>query len=102
MSMLHIVNKSPFERGTLDSCLKTSIDGSSILLIEDGVVGAIKNNSFADNLASAMTSKQIFVLEPDLNARGFTKDDVIENIKTVDYSGFVDLTTENDNVQSWL
>ncbi|MFK5894277.1 MAG: sulfurtransferase complex subunit TusB [Pseudomonadota bacterium] len=102
MSMLHIVNKSPFERGTLNSCLKTSMEGCSVLLIEDGVVGAIKNSSYADQIASAMPAKQVYVLEPDLNARGFTKEDIIDGIKTVDYSGFVELTTENDNVQSWL
>jgi tRNA 2-thiouridine synthesizing protein B len=102
MSMLHIVNKSPFERGTLDSCLKTSKEGCTVLLIEDGVVGAMKNSNFADQLASAMPAKQIYVLEPDLNARGFTKEDIIDGIKTVDYAGFVDLTAENDNVQSWV
>ncbi len=102
MSMLHIVNKSPFERGTLDSCLKTSRDGCAILLIEDAVVGAVKNSSCSDDIASAMPAKQVYVLGPDLNARGFTDADIIDGIKTVDYSGFVGLTTENDNVQSWL
>ncbi|MFK5985090.1 MAG: sulfurtransferase complex subunit TusB [Pseudomonadota bacterium] len=102
MSMLHIVNKSPFERGTLDSCLKTSKDGCAVLLIEDAVVGAVKNSSVAENIAASMPAKQVYVLEPDLNARGFTDADIIDGIKTVDYSGFVELTTKNDNVQSWL
>ncbi len=102
MSMLHIVNKSPFERGTLDSCLKTSLDGSSVLLIEDAVVGAVKDSSCSDQIKAAIASKKVFVLGPDLNARGFTDADIIDGIKTVDYSGFVDLTTDNDNVQSWL
>lgn len=102
MSMLHIVNKSPFERGTFDSCLKTSLSDCAILLIEDGVVGAVKDSSCSEQIVAALASKQIYVLEPDLNARGFTDADIIDGIKTVDYSGFVDLTTENDNVQSWL
>jgi len=100
--MLHIVNKSPFERGTLDSCLKTSLDGSTVLLIEDAVVGAIKDSAFADSISKAIASKTMYVLEPDLNARGFTTDNIIDGIKTVDYAGFVELTTTNDNVQSWL
>ena len=102
MSMLHIVNKSPFERGTLDSCLKTSLDGSTVLLIEDAVVGAVKNSACSDTVAKAVASKKVYVLEPDLNARGFTTDSIIDGIKTVDYAGFVELTTTNDNVQSWL
>ena len=33
--MLHIINKSPYDRPALDSALKTGV--GSILLIEDGV-----------------------------------------------------------------
>ena len=35
--MLHTVNKSPFDKSSLDTCLKFAKAGSSILLIEDGV-----------------------------------------------------------------
>ena len=35
MTMLHTVNKSPFEKDSMTSCLRLSADGSSILLIED-------------------------------------------------------------------
>jgi len=101
MAMLHIVNKSPFEKSSLDSCFKTSLAGSAILLIEDGVVGATKNTSIADKLSSELGSKNIYVLGPDLNARGFTDADLIDGIKSVDYAGFVDLVTEHDNLQSW-
>ena len=47
MTMLHIVNKSPFERNTLDTCLKHAKAGSAILLIEDGVYGALKGTASA-------------------------------------------------------
>ena len=40
MSSLHIVNKSPFERNALDSCLRLAAKGSAVLLFEDGVIGA--------------------------------------------------------------
>ena len=36
--MLHTVNKSPFEKNSLETCLRLSEDNSSILLIEDGVI----------------------------------------------------------------
>lgn len=102
MAMLHIVNKSAFERGTLDSCLKSSLPGSSILFIEDGVVSAVNNTNVSDQIKSELSNKKFYVLTPDLNARGFTDADVIDGISGVDYAGFVELTTENDNVQSWL
>ena len=102
MAMLHIVNKSAFGNDTLDSCFKSSMSGSSILLIEDGVVGAVKNTTISEKVSSELASKSIYVLMPDLNARGFTESDMIDGVKSVDYAGFVDLVTENSNVQSWL
>ena len=102
MAMLHTVNKSPFERNTLDSCISMAKSGSSILLIEDGVVAATKGTRVSDKLAAAMSNISFYVLGPDLNARGLTDDQVIDGIKIVDYEGFVDLTAECENIQAWL
>ena len=74
--MLHTVNKSPFTNNSLESCLDCVADGAAVLLIEDGVYGALTGSTVADK--------------------------VIDGIKLVDYAGFVDLATENDKVQSWL
>jgi len=43
--ILHTVNKSPFEKNTLISCLKHCKPGSSVLLIEDGIFAALENLS---------------------------------------------------------
>ena len=102
MSMLHIVNKSPFEKNSLESCFNTSKADSTVLLIEDAVVGALKNTAVSEKVSSEMSAKRICVLRPDLNARGFKEDDIIDGITTVDYAGFVDLVADNDNVQSWM
>jgi len=102
MAMLHIVNKSPFERTTFDSCLQSSKSGCSVILIEDAVVGAVNGTSVSDKISDALSSRSVYVLGPDLNARGFQDADIIDGIKTVDYAGFVDLVAENSNVQSWL
>ena len=102
MAMLHTVNKSPFERNSLASCLNKSKEGSSILLIEDAVVGALKGSKVADDLTAAIANKNVYVLGSDLNTRGFTEADILDGIKTVDYAGFVDLVAEHSNVQSWL
>ena len=102
MAMLHTVNKSPFERNTLDSCIAMAKSGSSILLIEDGIFGALKGTSATDRISAAMSGVTFYVLGPDLAARGMTEDQLIDGIKVVDYEGFVDLTTEHENVQAWL
>ncbi len=98
--MLHLVNKSPFERGAFESCLNMARKGSAILLIEDGVYAALKNTPFEDKVSAAVKDIRICVLGPDLAARGV--DQVIEGVEVVDYGGFVDLTVDHTPVQSWL
>ncbi len=102
MAMLHTVNKSPFEKNAAASCVKHVQAGSSILFIEDGVYAAMAGTEFADSVKNVMGDCKIYVLGPDVRARGLSEDNVIEGVSVVDYGGFVDLVTEHDNVQSWL
>ncbi len=100
--MLHIVNKSPSERNTLDACLRMAKKGSTVLLIEDGVYAVTKGGIAESKLKAAMAKDiRVYALWPDLEARGM-QDTVIDGVKHVDYSGFVDLVAENKNAQSWL
>ena len=99
--MLHTVNKSPFERNALESCLRYAKKGSAILLIEDGVYAATKGTTVADQITAAMGDCEVYALQGDLEARGVA-DKVIDGIKLVDYNGFVDLAAEHDKVQAWL
>lgn len=102
MPILHTVNKSPLDRNTLGSCLAHATAGASVLLIEDGVYGAMRGTAVADTVQQAARDCKIYVLGPDMAARGIAQDKLIEGINVVDYGGFVDLTTECDKVQSWL
>lgn len=99
--MLHIVNKSPFDKNSLESCLSCAQDGSAVLLYEDGVYGVLKGSAVAEKLQNAMTNITVYALEPDVKARGIS-DKVLDGIKLVDYDGFVDLTCEKEMVNSWL
>ncbi|WP_038033841.1 sulfurtransferase complex subunit TusB [Thermopetrobacter sp. TC1] len=101
MALLHTVNKSPYERNTLESCLNHVQEGDTVLLIEDGVYAVIKGGRAADVLASVKGVK-IAALSADLKARGITADKMIDGVEVVDYGGFVDLVTSNDKVQAWL
>lgn len=99
--MLHIVNKSPYERNSLESCLRLATKGSAVLLIEDGVYGATKGGNFEGTVKSAMADVKVYALGPDLAARGMA-DRVLDGVSVVDYGGFVDLVAEHSNCQSWL
>ena len=102
MAMLHIVNKSPFERNAFESCLNHASAGDSILMIEDAAVGAVSNTAFAAKVEAALSDKSVYVLSGDLTARGLSEDRIISGVETVDYAGFVDLTVNNETTQSWL
>jgi tRNA 2-thiouridine synthesizing protein B len=102
MTTLHIINKSPFEKNSLDTCLRLAKPGSAILLIEDGIYAAQKNTAVGDKVTAAAGMHTLYALTPDLEARGIDKDQIIDGISLVDYEGFVQLTTECTGVQSWL
>jgi tRNA 2-thiouridine synthesizing protein B len=98
--MLHIVNKSPLDRRSLDACLRIAAPGT-ILLIEDGVYAATKGTAVEARMQEAIGRHKVYALLPDLEARAVA-DRVLEGVTTVDYGGFVDLVAENPNCQSWL
>ena len=50
MSMLHTVNKSPFEKTTFESCLRHAMPGDAVLLFEDGVYAAVKGTVPAERI----------------------------------------------------
>jgi len=98
--MLHIVNKSPLERPSLDACLRVAEPGS-ILLIEDAVYAAARGTAGAARLAAAKDRFKVYVLLPDAEARAIA-DRLIEGVTTVGHDGFVDLVANHRNCQSWL
>lgn len=102
MSTLHTVNKSPFATGSLASCLGHCKEGDAILLIEDGVYGALTGTLVADQVAQKNGSVAIYVLSADADARGLVGERLIKGINGVDYDGFVDLVADHDRTQAWL
>ncbi len=100
--MLHTVNKSPFERNTLDSCLRLAQKGSAILLVEDGVYAALSGTEMSDKISTRLGDYSFYVLGPDVEIRGLNDSPLIDGISVIDYSGFVDLAADHTAVQSWL
>ena len=99
--MLHIINKSPFQTSTLDSCLRMAQPGNALLLIEDGVYAATAGSAAESRMRQACTTLKVYALQPDMDARGVTGK-LIEGVKLVDYGGFVDLAVEYNTSHSWL
>ncbi len=99
--MLHIINKSPFEKTSFQSCVKHAAAGSTFLLIEDGVYAGIANTEISEHLAKAKEIGKVVALTSDVESRGL-QEKLDGDIEQVDYAGFVSLAAECDRVQSWL
>ena len=102
MTILHTVNKSPFETNALSSCLGHTKSGDGVLLIEDAVYGALKGTRSMEQMSAVKGTAELYVLGPDLAARGLSTDRLMDGILVVDYGGFVDLAAKHDTTQAWL
>jgi len=100
--MLHTVNKSPFDRNSLQSCLRFAQANDAILVYEDGIYAAFKGTVIESQIESALLKCKVYVLKPDCEARGMKTENLISGIQTVDYNGFVELTVQHSPVQAWL
>ena len=101
MSTLHTVNKSPFATNALLSCLMHCKDGDAVLMIEDGVYGALNGSGVAEVVVAQAKSVSIYALTGDVAARGLEGKTLTE-VGSVDYAGFVDLVAKHDRTQNWL
>ncbi len=99
--MLHIVNKSPFQTSTLDSCLRMAQPGNALLLTEDGIYAATLGSAAEARMRQACATLKVYALQPDMDARGVTGK-LIDGITLVDYAGFVDLSVDYKTSHSWL
>lgn len=101
MSTLHTVNKSPFTHTTLASCLAICGKDDGILLLEDGVFGAMAATPCAGRLAELIEQGvKVYALVDDIKARGL-QEKLLGNIELTDYTGFVQLSIDHRCVQSW-
>lgn len=101
MTTLHTVNKSPFTYATLSSCLQVCGKDDGILLLEDGVFGAMNSAPCAQELSDLIEKGvKVYALAGDVKARGL-QEKVRQDIFVTDYHGFVQLSTEHRCVQSW-
>lgn len=100
MAALHLVSRSPADSRVLAHCLARAGEGDAVLLIEDGVYAAADapGGEILRELAGRVA---MYVLVPDLDARGLSITPRWPEIQAVDYSGFVALTTAHNPIVSW-
>ncbi len=101
MSVLHTVNRSPWERRALADCLERVRPGSAVVLIEDGVLGALAAAGFAERFEAMAPEVEFFALGPDLEARGIEPARMARAVAVVGYGGFVELACRFDKTAAW-
>ena len=95
---LHLLNKSPQSMSLYSNMLASLSDNDSILLIEDGVYGALSaHNKLFKSLPDTVS---LFVLKADTEARGLSER-VSALFDVIDDNQFVELTCQNEKVVSW-
>lgn len=90
---LHIVSKAPEQNSALNSCYRVAQPNDPILLIEDGVYALLSH-------LSESPTTQLFALKADVDARGLGSR-APASVQLIDDDGFVALTEQESNIQSW-
>ena len=94
--MLHLLFASLAD----DAVLKRFAQGDDVVFLENASFSLLKNSRFAQTLAS-LTNCQLYVLADDLTARGLMADDLVTNLKVINYDDLVTLTVSNPHIHSW-
>jgi len=94
--LLHVVNRSPATSRTYQQALAGMSADDRLLLIEDGVQGALPQ--LVRHYAGL--EGRLFALKEDLASRGLLgRCDA--SVQVIDVDGFVELTEEADRTVSW-
>jgi len=95
--MLHTLMHSPYF-SDLDTLLMLLSAEDDLLLLQDGVLGALEGSSALSRLLASPAT--LWVLTEDAIARGLTGQ-ISAKIKPVDYTGFVALTEKHRQQMTW-
>jgi len=96
VSSLHIVNKSSFDSPALAQCLELATAVDCIVLIADGVYGALQSNQQLKQYPG-----QVYAMDIDLLARGIDSSRCHKHIQAISYSQLVELSCEHSTSLNW-
>jgi tRNA 2-thiouridine synthesizing protein B len=98
-TILYIINltQTAEESGLVLNQIVSVTD--AVILIENAVYNAVLTP--ANRRLFNQLPETVYVLKPDLKARGLDGKPLIDKITVVDYEGFVDLSAQYDVSVSW-
>ena len=96
--MLHTLTGSPSQSFLLSDCVSYLQNGDEIILMEDGVYGALCKTAACKQLKSL--SVKIYLLKADVLARGLIPH-VDDKFELIDYEGFVFISERHVTQMKW-
>ena len=96
--MLHTLTSSPSQSFLLSDCLPYLQNDDEIILMEDGVYGALCKTTACKQLKSL--SVKIYFLKADVLARGLISH-IDESFELIDYEGFVSISEQHVTQMKW-
>jgi tRNA 2-thiouridine synthesizing protein B len=76
--------------------------GDAVLFLENSVLCLLKKGMYSSELNQMLTTNRLFALISDLETRGISIEELVSGIVAIDYSDWVNLTTEHPSIQSWF
>ncbi|MBS4431213.1 sulfurtransferase complex subunit TusB [Pectobacterium punjabense] len=95
--MLHTLSTSPYHTD-LDALLRSLEQGDALVLLQDGVIGAVAGGDIIHHLLDSVVL--LYALQPDAEARGITEQ-ISNSVVLIDYNEFVQLTVEHPQQLAW-
>lgn len=74
---------------------------SGVIFLNNAVFQLLKNSRFELDFLELLKTTPCYVLNDDLTLRGIEIGLLLASIEVIDYSKFVQLTTENTPIQTW-
>ena len=96
--MLHLIFKSPIDPAILDRMAP----GDCAIFLDNAVFGLINKGKLSALLSEHSVNKRFFVLSEDMALRGIEAASLAQGLEPIDYSALVDLTVDNNPIQSWI
>ncbi|NOT12474.1 MAG: sulfurtransferase complex subunit TusB [Methylococcaceae bacterium] len=95
--MLHLVFQSSIETALFERMAT----GDEAVFLENAVYRVLIKSHISGLLTQQLSRSRFYVLSDDLKTRGLAPADLIKGIHVIDYSELVELTLQNQVIQSW-
>jgi len=96
--ILHTLNQSPFTSQIWQDCLAYIEAEDCLILLNDGVYGALKVHPYRD----ALRNKTCYAIKEEVEKRGLKHLNLNPDIKLISYEQWVELAVKYPLSQSWF